>query len=231
MPDAMAHLEAAQGDVKGFEKPQTTGIKLLTIVRGEDDVLDPNNENYIEGAEAGGFIIKSSNMAIPTPVSVIPMEYKQMFAEYKPNMGDFIRYVSLEEGHRIAIDPYKFGPKETEDGNVLQEAYNFVVLLPEYDGIICMLSFQSSRIPDGEAWFRAMSNKEYNGNKIVPWNQLYAVDTKLTRNTKGRWYLIKPTFDRFIDVDEHKAVTEVRQHFSGFQIPMIEDDTEPDSEY
>ena len=221
----LSFLESVEGNAKGFQQPETTGVKMLTIVRGEDDVLDPNNENYIEGAVRGGFIIKSSNMAIPTPVSVIPMEFKQFYAEYKPGMGEFIRYVGLAEGKSIAVDPYKWGQKETKEGNVLQEAYNFIVSLIDYDSTLAMLSFQSSRIPDGEAWFRAMNNQVYNGNKIAPWNQVYNITTKLTGNTKGKWYLIKPAFDRFVNLEEHKAITDMRTSL-GDSMLMIEDNTE-----
>ena len=228
MAQDLSFLESVEGNAKGFEQPKTTGIKLLTIVRGEDDVLDPNNENYIEGAERGGFIIKSSNMAIPTPVSVIPMEFKQLYAEYskdKTGMGAFTRYVSLEEGKQIAVDPYKFGQKETKEGNVLQDSYNFIVSLVDYDRMLAMLSFQSSRIPDGEAWFRSMNSQIYNGNKIAPWNLVYSITTKMTGNTKGKWYLIKPTFDRFVSLEEHKQVTDIRSSI-GESMLMIEDNTE-----
>ena len=189
----LSYLETVDSkDVKGFQQPESTGIKLLTIVGNGDDVLDPNNENYIDGAEAGGFLIRTSMLYIPVPVLTIPMEFKQLYAEFEENMGDFRRYVSLEEGRRIAVDPYKWGQKDTKDGKVLQESYIFIVVLPEYDNILCMISFMSSRVPDGEAWFRAVKNRRHDNNLIAPWNQVYSVNTKLTRNSKGRWYLIKP---------------------------------------
>ena len=223
----LSYLETVDSkDVKGFQQPESTGIKLLTIVGNGDDVLDPNNENYIDGAEAGGFLIRTSMLYIPVPVLTIPMEFKQLYAEFEENMGDFRRYVSLEEGRRIAVDPYKWGQKDTKDGKVLQESYIFIVVLPEYDNILCMISFMSSRVPDGEAWFRAVKNTRHNSNLIAPWNQVYSVNTKLTRNSKGRWYLIKPTFDRFIDLEEHKVITEIRSNFESFQPPMLEDTTD-----
>ena len=221
----LSYLDNTEENVQGFDKPETTGLKLLTIVGGDDDALDPNHENYIEGAERGGFIIRSSGMAVTLPLRAIPLEFKQLFAEYKPDRGEFIRYLSLEEGKRIAIDPYKFGQKETQDGNTLQEAYNFVIMLPDYENMLCMVSFQSSRIPDGEALYRSVLSQEHEGRKIAPWNQVYNITTKLTGNTKNKWYLIKASFDSFVTENEYNSVKSIRDSFSGQSLLQIADNT------
>lgn len=212
-------------EVEGFKKPESTGIKLLAIVGADDDILDPNNQNYIEGAEAGNFVIKASNMVVTTPVKVIPVEYNQLFAEFEPNRGEFIRYISLEDGRKICKDPYKFGAKETIHGKTLQEAYTFIVVLPDYDNILCMISFMSSRVPDGEAWFRTIMSRRIEGQLIAPWNQVYMINTMRTQNTKGKWYLIKAKFDRFVTEQEHTMVSDVKSSYSSFNPVMLEDNT------
>lgn len=228
MADDLSYLETVD-DSKRLEKPKSTGTKLLAVIAPDDDCLDPNTENYIDGAKAGGFLIRSSNMYIPAPVTAIPMDFKQMYGEFEPDRGGFIRYVSMEEGNSIAVDPYKFGAKTTKKGKMLQDTYCFIAALPEYDNMLCMISFTSSRIPDGEEWFRTIDTKEHNGNIIAHWNQVYTIDTRMKRTTKGNWFLIKPKFDRFVNLEEHKAVTEIRASVESFGIGMLEDNT--DSEY
>ena len=208
-----------------FDKPKSTGVKMLTLVGSDDSVLDPNNEKYIEGAEAGGFVIKSDNLVVNVPMRVIVMQYAQVYAEFKDNMGDFIRYVTVEEARRLAIDPLKFGALDTKEGTVMQESFCFIVMLPDYDNILALLNFMSSRVPDGSAFLRRLNNTKHGDNIIAAWNQVYTVDTRLARNTKGAWYMIKPTFHQFVTLDEHKLVTDIRSSVDKFQMPMLEDGT------
>ena len=55
MADDLSYLETVD-DSKRLEKPKSTGTKLLAVIAPDDDCLDPNTENYIDGAKAGGFL-------------------------------------------------------------------------------------------------------------------------------------------------------------------------------
>ena len=222
MPDDLSYLETVK-EGEGIDKPESTGVKMLSLIATDDEVLDPNNENYNEDAEPGCFFIKSENLVIPTPVHVVVMQYKQMYAEFEPNRGGFRRYVTMEEARRISTDPFKFGVQETKDNKVLQESHSFIVLLPEHEWILAMLNFMSSRARDGIAFNRTIRECEYNGNIIAPHNQVYGIHTKFKRDTKGNYYLIKPAFVSFVDLEQHKAITQIRSDVKEFRMPMLED--------
>ena len=220
----LAYLEKVKPG-EGIQKPESTGIKMLSLITTDDETLDPNNESYNEEAEAGCFFIKSDNLVIPIPMVVVPMEYKQMYAEFEPNRGGFRRYVTTQEARRISTDPFKFGAQTTKEGKSLQESHSFIVALPEHDWILALLNFMSSRARDGIAFNRAIREREYNGDIIASHNQVYKVSTKFKRDPKGNYYLIKPSFENFISLEEHKKITEIRKERTEFQMPMLEDNT------
>ena len=224
----LSYLETV--DKPAFEKPRSTGTKMLALVASDDKVLDDNSEDYIEGAKAGGFVIKASNLAIDTPFRAIPVDYKQIYSEFKDNMGDFIGYMTVEDALKQAKDPYAFGKLESKKGTVLQETYSFAVVLPDYDNMVALLNFMSSRVPDGEAWFRKIENMKYGDNIIAPWNQVYKVGTKIKRDTRGSWYLIKPVFDSFVTREEHTMIANMRKNMGKTPIIMLGSSTKDDKD-
>ena len=215
---------------KGIEKPVSTGVKMLTLVDNDDVILDKNSEEYNEEAEAGFFYVKSENLVIKTPARMVPLDYRQLYSEFEPKRGGFIRYVSMEEALRISKDPMKFGAQQTKAGKTLQENHSFVVMLPDYDNMVALIGFMSSRVPDGRAWNRRIANMQHGDSIIAMHNQVYDVHTKLKRDTKNSWFLIKPRFNGFVSLDEHKAITKVRSKMGDFQMPMLENSTSEETE-
>ena len=210
--------------VPGFEKPKTTTPTILSVAREGDQVLDSSDESYIKGAKPGDFIVKSSRMVVTSPTHVVPLEYRHLYSEFKPNMGEFVGYCTPEVALDKAIDPYKFGSLESKEGNKLNESHVFILSLLEHDNMVVILPMMSSKIPDALNWYRNMMSTNYNGRKVAPWNQVWTLSTKLSRNSRGSWFLIKADFASIVDRNIYDAIASVRETMRPVKDLLLEAD-------
>ena len=196
-------------DWKGFEQisRDTMSIPFLRILQKLSPQLDKQKPEYIEGAEEGQFFNNITRTVYGNKLRIIVGSFEQIYIEWRPNRGGFVGYHSVEHAEAIAADK-TFGKWTTEDGNLLQENYVYMVLIEGHeDEGVCVLSLASSMIKEARAWNRLMTTHVMpDGKKALPYYLVWDVTTDYAKNDKGTWYKPKIIFAGYVNQNQYTKV-------------------------
>lgn len=196
-------------DWKGFEdiKQETMSIPFLRILQKLSPQLDKQKPEFVEGAEEGMFYNTITRAVYGHKIRIVAGKFERVFIEWRPNHGGLVGYHSPEHAEAIAADK-TFGKWTTEDGNILQENYVYMVLVEGHEDEGSMvLSLASSMIKEARAWNRLLTTHVMpNGQKALPYYLIWDVTSEYMKNEKGTWYKPKIVFGGYVSQMQYDKV-------------------------
>lgn len=201
-------------DLKGFEQisKDTMSIPFVRILQKLSPQLDKQKPEYAEGAEEGMFYNTITRSVYGNKLRIIVGSFERVFIEWRPNRGGLVGYHTPEHAEAVAADK-TFGKWTTEDGNILQENYVYMVLIEGHeDEGVCVLSMASSMIKEARAWNRLMSTHIMpNGQRALPYYLVWDVVSEYAKNDKGTWYKPKVVFAGYVNEAQYSKVKAERK--------------------
>lgn len=197
----------------GFEdiNIETMAVPFIRIAQDLSPQLKKNRPEYIEGLEVGDIFNSVSGKVYGKEIEFTPVKFEHIFTEWKPDRGGFVGYHSVQRAYEIATVT-TFNKMKTEDGNDLEEAYMYYVVVKghEKDGV-AIISASSSMIKQAKK-LNAMMNMQYftNGEKALPYHQVYKAKSVLAQSDKHEWYTLEFVFSSFVDEPMYLAAKEQR---------------------
>lgn len=127
--DLMADMLADAG--KGTQIDSSDiAIPFLSILEALSCQLKARDPKYIEGAKQGDFCLSVENKAYSSPIHFIPVNYKKVFVEWKPDREGFAGvHDCLPNDAVLGSD----GRYYTDSGNSLTETNQHFILLIDGD--------------------------------------------------------------------------------------------------
>jgi hypothetical protein len=218
---AVLDFDTSGDTAEGFEQinASTKAIPFLRVIQKLSPELDENDAKYLVGAKEGDFFNTVTKDLIGKEFACIVLHFDRIFIEWKPNRGGFVGYHTEENALRIAVDR-TFGKWKTEEGNLLQENYVYMLLVEgfEKEGP-CVLSLSSSAIKVAKEWNRLMTTHVMDdGKKALPYYLVWKVKSEYQKNDKGTWYQGAFSFLRYINAEQHLVAKEERLALPSRQV-------------
>lgn|SRR5574340_283809 len=208
-PKTLGFTPTEGDDLSGFQQitRDTLSIPFVRILQKLSPQLDKQKPEYVEGAEEGMFYNTITRTVYGPHLRVVVGSFERVFIEWRPNRGGLVGYHTPENAERIAADK-TFGKWTTEDGNLLQENYVYMVLIEghEEEGV-CVLSLASSMIKVARAWNRLMTTHIMPGGaKALPYYLVWDVKSEYAKNDKGTWYKPNITFAGYVSEMQYTKI-------------------------
>lgn len=211
---ALGFIPTEGDDWKGFEQitRDTMSIPFVRVLQKLSPQLDKQKPEYVEGATEGDFFNTITRTVYGKKLRIICGNFEQVFIEWRPNRGGLVGYHTKEHAEAIAADK-TFGKWTTEDGNLLQENYVYMVLIEGHENEgICVLSLASSMIKEARAWNRLMTTHIMpNGQKALPYYLVWDVTSEPVKNDKGSWYKPKIVWAGYVNEEQYTKVKNERK--------------------
>lgn len=207
------NFDTSKDNLAGFEQMDgnVMAIPFIRIAQKLSPELDKNDVKYIAGLEEGQFFNTTTREIYGAELNAIVLKFEHIYIEWKPDRGGFVNYHSPENAEQLAISK-EFGKWETEDGNLLQENYVYMLLVAghEHEGPV-VLSLASSAIKQAKSWNRLMMTHVMdNGQRAMPYYLVWQIKAEYQKNDKGTWYSPMPRFLSYINEVQYKLTTNER---------------------
>ncbi|RPI08170.1 MAG: hypothetical protein EHM65_10655, partial [Acidobacteriales bacterium] len=147
--------------LEGFEQINTgtMAIPFIRVLQKLSPQLNRNKPEFVDGAQEGDWYNTLLKRAYGPSIDAVVLKFEHVAIEWRPDRGGFAGYHSMENAERIATAESKrvFGGWKTPEGNSLQEAYVYMVLLADapHEGL-AVVSLSSSAIKTAREWNRLM---------------------------------------------------------------------------
>lgn len=197
-------IDASSDTFDGFQdiNAQTQAIPFLRILQGQTPFLDKKKpDTYINGAEEGMFFNTVTKTLYGAKITLIALNMARVFIEWLPERGGFVGYHTPEHAELIVTEESKkqFGKWRTENGNVLQENYVYLVLVKGHENEGPMVfSLASTMITPAKMWNRMLNTHMVNGERVVPYVLYFSVHTETRTKGKNTWFVPVFTFEDYV---------------------------------
>jgi len=207
--------------MEGFEEisQATMAIPFIRILQKLSPQLDKQAPGFIEGAEEGHFVNTITKQIFGSSFKCIVLKFEHVYIEWLPKREGFVSYHSVENAERIAAVK-TFGKWETEDGNLLQENYVYLILVEGYETEgVAVFSLSSTMIKMAREWNRLMtSHMMDNGKRAMPYYLVWELQTEYKSSDKWSWYIPTVKFSRYIGPEQYKITQKERKMLPSRQI-------------
>lgn len=220
-------IDEADG-MQGFEDIDlsTVAIPFLKILQTLSPELNKKKPAFIEGAEEGDLVNTVTKHNYGSEIEITILKFEHVFTEWRPERGGLVGVHDPVNAERLAANK-TFGKWKTKDGNDLSENYMYYVIIKGYeDHGVCIISAVSTNIPAAKVLNKLMLMQRWgNGQKAMPFHQIYKVKTVFNTNEKGDWYTFSFQFVGFVDQELYLAAKEERKLLPTKQVDyaQIED--------
>ena len=196
-------------------------VPFVRILQQNSPQLLEEGEAYIKGAKAGHFFNNLTEDLYGKKLDVITVHFNRDFIEWQPNRGGFVMSHGADDSiRRRVVEVSDKNEQIMDNGNVLQEARNHFILLPDHlnDGPM-IFSLVSTGIRHSKRWMsimRRMKNPVTGKVNNPTFMGIWQLSTALNESEDGNWYQIgtkssgKYEFSRLITADEFEAVKAAR---------------------
>lgn len=209
-----AHLRGSGRGVS--QRAEDRIVPMLTVLQPMSPQVDRQNPAFVEGAEPGAMLLKTSPIPIVKQGGAILFQqcyFSRHYVEWKPREqgGGFVaRHDAMPEDVREVPfnqnDPEgrkRFvRPRGTE---VIDTRYHVGnVIMPEHHLVMpFVIPFSSTGHTVSRTWHNFMNNARLaDGSLADSWQKLYRLTTRRRQNAAGTWFIIEPTPDRWVTAEE-----------------------------
>ena len=172
---------------QGFEnmKGDAFSIPMLLIAQPTSKAMLAEDSNI----KLGDFYNSITNESFGKELEIIPCYYKQVWLEWKPNMGGLVGR-HLPGSIPVVGDTYT-GMK-TQEGNIIEENWIYYVMIvgKEEQGVF-QFSLKSSGLKYAKKWNSLISlTKLANGKQAPFFSSSWTIKSYKNENDQGVWYTI-----------------------------------------
>ena len=185
---------------RGFEEADADSfaIPFLALLQKSTPWADPDDPAYIKGAKAGMFI-NTVTLDLFDSVEIIPAAYQRRFNRWQPRelgggfKGTFIKSQvdAMEADGRIAQSEDGRWYFALPDGSVNEKKCDILTdtrmhyclqVLPDGSLTNVLASLSRTQLKKSKGWMTLMQTR---GGDM--WSTVYAAESKLEENDKGKW--------------------------------------------
>jgi len=214
-------FDTVNDTMEGFEEisQATMAIPFIRILQKLSPQLNKQEPGFIDGAEEGHFVNTITKQVLGSSFKCIVLKFEHIYIEWRPKRGGFVSYHAVENAERLAVEK-TFGKWKTEEGNLLQENYVYLILVEHFENEgVAVFSLSSSMIKTAREWNRLMtSHMMDNGKKAMPYYLVWELQTEYKSNEKGSWYTPTVKFSRYIGPEQYKITQKERKILPSRQI-------------
>lgn len=184
-------------------------VPYISVLQDMTPMVKPRDPKYVEGAQAGMFLLNGVNRLIDGEEGFIfqPCYFDKLWVEWVPRVrgGGFVAHhkEKPEDAKLIAIKDERGNDRQvwrnSRDNDLIETRYHFGhIVAAGGHATPAIIALSSTGHTSSRQWMELMNEYKVNGKPVPTWFRTYRVTTTERRNPSGSWFVPKFEHDGWV---------------------------------